>query len=171
MTNNITRPRIVGLAGLSLLLALPVSAATAQRKASGAPWTGAITATVSTSEAGFSFESTMNCDLKPSSVLCTYQSTTKMSGSVPSVITESATQDHLQVSISRKSGEWILAVSAFISRGTKTITANGQTRSANNVNIQAPNWEVPIPEPRDPNQSSGIWKNSSGGTIKWELSR
>jgi hypothetical protein len=152
-------------------LTLPVCAAGAPARTSSRPWTGTITTTVNTSEPGFSFESNMNCDLKASAVLCTYKSIMKLSGTVPSVITESATQDHLQISILRQSGEWKLQVAAFMSRGTKTITANGQTRSGNDINIQAPNWEVPIPEPRDPNRSSGTWQNSSGGVIKWELSR
>ncbi len=163
--------RIIGIAIVLMCLTLPLCAAGAQAKTSSASWTGIITTTVNTNEPGFSFESNMNCDLKASSVRCTYKSTMKLAGTVPAVITESATQDHLQVSILKQSGEWKLRVAAFISRGTKTIIANGQTRSANDVNIQAPNWEVPIPEPRDQNRSSGTWQNSSGGTIKWELSR
>ena len=171
MTIHRDRMRSIGIAIVSTCLAVPVCAAGPQAKASSAPWTGTITTTVKTDEPGFSFESNMNCDLKASSVLCAYQSTMKILGTVSSVITESATQDHLQVSIVRKSGEWKLRVAAFISTGTKTITAKGQTRSANDANIQAPDWEVPIPEPRDLNRSSGTWQNSSGGTIKWELSR
>lgn len=171
MTIHLDRMRIIRIAIVSACFTFPVCAAGAQAKASSALWTGTITTTVKTTESGFSFESNMNCDLKASSVLCTYKSTMEISGTVPSVITESATQDHLQVSIFKKSGKWTLAVAAFISKGTKTITAKGQTRSANDINIQAPNWEVPIPEPRDPNRSSGTWQNSSGGTIKWELSR
>jgi hypothetical protein len=171
MTINPIRMRAIVFAIVYACLTLPACAAGAQAKASSGPWTGIITATVKTSEPGFSFESEMNCDLKASSVVCTYKSTMKISGTVPSVITESATQDHLQVSIFKRSGEWLLRVAAFMSTGTKTITANGQTRSGNGINIQAPDWEVPIPEPRDPNRSSGTWQNSSGGTIKWELSR
>jgi hypothetical protein len=171
MTLHLDCTRLLAIATVSACVTVLACTAGAQAKPSSRPWTGTITTTVKWSESGSSFESNMDCNLQVSSVQCTYKSTMKLAGSVPSVITESATQDHLQVAVRNQSGQWILAVAAFMSTGTKTITANGQTRSGNDINIQAANWEVPIPEPRDPNRTSGTWQNSSGGTIKWELSR
>jgi hypothetical protein len=160
--------RIAIVLGFLALLVCPSGAQTAK---SGAPWTGTITATINRADTGFTFVSTMNCNLKGSSARCTYTSTTKSSGKDSYVITETATQDHLQVSIIPGTGEWKMRVAAFISRGTKTITANGKSLSGGDVNIQAPNWDVPIPAPRDPNKLFGSWKNSSDGIIQWDLSR
>jgi hypothetical protein len=152
-------------------LALPVCASGAQTAKSGAAWTGTITATINREDTGFAFASTMNCSLKGSSARCTYTATTKSSGKDSYVMTEAATQDHLQVSIIPAAGDWKMRVAAFISRGTKTITANGKSFSGSDVSIQAPNWDVPIPAPRDPNKLFGSWKNSSDGAIQWNLSR
>lgn len=152
-------------------LALLVCPAGAQTGKSDAAWTGTITATINAAETGFTSVGIMNCNLRGSSARCTYTSTTKSSGKVSYVITETATQDHLQVSIIPGAGEWKMRVAAFISRGTKTITANGKSLSGGDVSIQAPNWEVPIPAPRDPNRLLGTWKNPLGDVIKWELSR
>ncbi len=160
--------RMALLLGFLALLAGPSGAQPAK---SGASWTGTITATINAVDTGFTSVGTMNCNVKGSSARCTYTSTTKSSGKVSYVITETATQDHLQVSIVPGAGEWKMLVAAFISKGTKTITANGKSLSGGDVNIQAPNWEVPIPAPRDPNKLFGTWKNSSGDIIKWELSR
>lgn len=160
--------RIAIALGVLALLACPSGA---QRARSGAQWTGTITATTIAKEAGFSSEGTMNCDLKASSTRCTYRSTTKASGKDSYVIEETATQDHLQISVVPGNGEWKLLVAAFHSKGTKTITSNGKSLTANDVYIQAPNWEVPIPAPRDPNSLFGSWKNAAGDTIKWDLSR
>lgn len=153
---------------LAALLVCPSDAQTAR---SGAPWTGTITATINATDTDFSSVGIMNCNLAGSSARCTYKATTKYSGKDPYVITETATQDHLQVSIMPGTGEWKMRVAAFISRGTKTITASGRSLSGGDVNIQAPNWEVPIPAPRDPNKLFGSWKNSLGDTIQWDLSR
>ncbi len=160
--------RIAIILGFLALLVCPSGAQTAR---SGAPWTGTITATINAVDTGFTSVGTMNCNLTGSSARCTYTSTTKSSGKVSYVITETATQDHLQVSIIPGAGEWKMRVAAFISRGTKTITANGKSLSGGDVNIQAPNWEVPIPAPRDPNKVFGSWKNPLGDIIKWDLSR
>ncbi len=154
-----------------VFLTLLVCPSGAQTARSGSPWTGTITATTNATDTGFTFVGTMNCNLTGSSARCTYTSTAKASGKDSFVITETATQDHLQVSIIPAAGEWKMLVAAFMSRGTKTITANGKTLSGGDVNIQAPNWEVPIPTPRDPNKLFGSWKNRSGDIIKWELSR
>ncbi|MBL0160628.1 MAG: hypothetical protein IPP47_26630 [Bryobacterales bacterium] len=156
------------LAGFLTLLVCPSNAQTAK---SAAPWNGTITATIKATDTGFTSVGTMECTLAGTSARCTYTSTTKSSGKVPYVITESATQDHLQVTITPAAGEWKLRVAAFISKGTKTITANGKSMSGGDVNIQAPNWEVPIPAPRNPNQLVGSWKNPLGDVIKWDLSR
>ncbi len=156
------------LGGLLALLVCPSGAQTAPSKA---PWNGTITATTQSSDPGFSFAGTMDCKLSGTSARCTYNSTTKSSGKDSYVITESATQEHLQVTITPGKSEWKMHVAAFISKGTKTITANGNSMSGGDVNIQAPNWEVPIPVPRDPNRLMGSWKNPSGDTIKWELAR
>lgn len=171
MTDFISRTRLFGFAIAAAGVMAAGGAAGAQARASGGPWTGTIQTTVSNSEPGYSFESSMNCELKVSSAWCTYKSVMKMTGKDSVVITESATQDHLQVGVVKSGGEWKLNVAAFMSRGTKTVTANGQTRSGNDVNIQAPNWEVPLGEVRDPNRTRGTWQNGSGGTIQWELSR
>jgi hypothetical protein len=152
-------------------LALLVCPSSAQTASSGAPWTGTITATINATDTGFSSVGIMNCKLTRSSARCTYTSTTKSSGKVSYVITETATQDHLQVSIIPGAPEWKMRVAAFMSKGTKTITANGQSLSGGDVYIQAPNWDVPIPAPRDPNKLLGSWKNPLGDIIKWELSR
>jgi hypothetical protein len=156
------------LLGVLALLACPSDAQTGR---SAAPWTGTITATINAAEEGFTSVGTMNCNLTGSSARCTYTATTKASGKVSYVITETATQDHLQVSIIPAAGEWKMRVAAFMSRGTKTITANGKSLSGGDVAIQAPNWDVPIPAPRDPNKLVGSWKNPLGDIIKWELSR
>ncbi len=153
------------------LVALLVSAAAAQTGKPSAQWTGTITATIKAEETGFTSEGIMNCELKGPSARCTYTSTAKASGKDSFVITETATQDHLQISVVPGKGDWKLLVAAFHSKGTKTITANGKSLTANDVYIQAPNWEVPISAPRDPNQLRGTWKNSLGDILKWELSR
>jgi hypothetical protein len=155
------------LLGFLPLLVCPASAQTR----SSAPWNGTITATINAKEAGYTFLGTMNCTLKGTSARCTYESTAKYSGKISYVITESATQEHLQVSVVPGAKEWKLNVAAFISRGTSTITANGQSRSGNDVSVQATNWEVPIPAPRDPNKLVGSWTNPLGDIINWELSR
>ena len=147
-------------------LALPVCPAGAQTAKSRGPWTGTITTNINRKDTDFTFESSMNCDLKVSSTRCNYKSTMKFSGKNPAVITESATQDHLQLAIIPGAGEWKMRVAAFMSTGTKTVTANGKSLSGGDVTIQAPNWEVPIPAPRDPNKLFGSWKNPSGDIIK-----
>ncbi len=159
------------MAILGAILALLVCPSRAQTAKAGSPWNGTITATINATDTGFTSVGTMDCTLSGTSARCTYRSTTKSSGKVPYVITESATQDHLQVTITPAAGEWKMRVAAFISNGTKTITANGKSMSGGDVNIQAPNWEVPIPAPRNPNQLLGSWKNPLGDTIKWELNR
>ncbi|MGJ5817536.1 hypothetical protein [Paludibaculum fermentans] len=156
------------LMGVVALLAWPSGAQTS--KPAG-QWSGTIKATITATDTGFSSLGTMDCNLSGTSARCTYTSTTKASGKTSYVITESATQDHLQVSILPGASEWKLRVAAFISRGTKTITANGKSLSGGDVNIQAPNWEVPIAAPKDPNKLFGSWKNPLGDTIQWELSR
>jgi hypothetical protein len=150
-------------------LALPVCPAGAQTAKSRGPWTGTITTNINRKDTDFAFESSMNCDLKVSSTRCTYKSTMKISGKNPAVITESATQDHLQLSIIPGAGEWKMRVAAFMSTGTKTVTANGKSLSGE-ANIHASNWEFSIPAPRDPNNLVGSWKNSDG-VIQWNLSR
>ncbi len=159
----------VAIAGI--LVALLICPAAAQKGKPSAQWTGTITATIKAEETGFTSEGIMNCDLKGSSARCTYTSTAKASGKDSFVITETATQEHLQVSVVPGKGDWKLLVAAFHSKGTKTITANGKSLTANDVYIQAPNWEVPIAAPRNPNQLMGTWKNSLGDVIKWDLSR
>jgi len=64
---------------------------------------------------------------------CVSRSTMKNSEPVSSVITELATQDHLQVSISAKSGEWNHRVVPFMRTETRTITTDGQNGSSNDI--------------------------------------
>lgn len=153
------------------VLALLTGPSGAQTAKSGAPWSGTITATHKAEEPGYSFVGTMDCRLSGTSARCTYESTAKSSGKDAFVITETATQEHLQVTVHPAAGEWKLRVAAFMSKGTKTITANGKSMSGGDINIQAPNWEVPIPAPRDPNRLFGSWQNPAGDLIKFELSR
>jgi hypothetical protein len=152
-------------------LAPLVCASGAETAKSRAPWAGTITATINAAEPGFTSVGIMNCNVTGSSARCTYKATMKSSGKDAFVITETATQEHLQVSVIPAAGEWKLLVAAFISKGTKTITANGKSLTANDVYIQAPNWEVPIPVPRAPDKLFGTWKNPLGDIIKWDLSR
>jgi hypothetical protein len=143
----------------------------AQTARNGAPWSGTITATINATDTGFTSVGTMDCKLAGTSARCSYTSTTKASGKVSYVITETAAPQHLLVVITQGEREWKMRVAAFIGKGTKTITVNGKSMSAGDVNIQAPNWEVPIPAPRDPNKLTGSWKNPLGDVIQWELSR
>ncbi len=152
-------------------VAMAVCPSGAQTKKSGGQWTGTITATVNAKEPGFDSVGEMNCKLTGSSARCTYNLTMKASGKDAYVITQSATQEHLQVSVVQGKSEWKLLVAAFISRGTSTITSNGKSLSGNDVSVQAPNWEVPLAVPRDPNRLFGTWKSPLGDVIKWDLGR
>jgi hypothetical protein len=114
---------------------------------------------------------TMECNVKAGSARCTYTATMTYSGKDPYVITQTATQERLQVSVVPGAGQWKLLVAAFISRGTQTITANGKSLSGGDAAVQVTNWEVPIAVPRNPNNLSGRWTNSLGDTIRWNLSR